>query len=484
MRVLFAASECIPFIKTGGLADVVGTLPKALAAMGADARVILPKYRRIAEKYRNAMHHVFDTTISLGWRNQYLGIDCLEADGVIYYFVDNEFYFGEDYIYGSGDFETERFCFFCSAALEALPKLDFIPDILHCNDWQTGFIPLLQSTQYKRLPDYRSIKTVYTIHNLRYQGICNHMLADDLLSIGSEALQRIEYSGGASAMKAGIAYADKLTTVSPTYAKEIRTPEYGETLDCDLRLRENDLLGILNGIDNTLYNPWTDKDTAVRYSKNAPYGKPGGSSPRGKLRCKQAILKELGLYGDMDAPLLAVISRLADQKGIDLVVESIPHFMEKGCRMVVLGMGEKHYESFFSECEKLYPNKFAFRSVMDDALARRIYAGSDIFIMPSVFEPCGLSQMFALRYGCIPVVRETGGLSDSVFAYNKFEDSGNGFSFKNYSAEELIAVTDMALELYVNDKDAWLRLIKRAMATDYDWGRSAKEYLRLYDSLK
>ncbi|MBR0135581.1 MAG: glycogen synthase [Clostridia bacterium] len=470
MKILFAASECLPFIKTGGLADVAGTLPKAIRALAPEheIRVILPKYKRIPESTRFSMRHAFDTTIALGWRNQYLGVDELVQDGVTYWFVDNEFYFGSDMIYGSGYYETERFCFFCKAVMESLKRLDFMPDIIHCNDWQTGFIPLLVK-KYGIMPDYAGIRTVFTIHNLRFQGVGDRLFVDDLLSLGQDALDRIEYSGGASAMKAGLMYADRITTVSPTYAREILTPEYGETLDCVLRDRAGDLTGLLNGISNELYDPANDPCTAAHFD---------AAHPEGKVECKKALLKELGLNEDASRPLLAVISRLADQKGIDLIEGLLPRLLKEGAQAVVLGMGDERYERGFAALTEREPG-FAFRCEMNDALSRRIYAGADIFLMPSRFEPCGLSQMLALRYGCIPVVRETGGLADTVQPYNKYENSGNGFSFCGMDLDTFEYVTRMALDLYRN-KPAWAQLVKRAMETDYDWKVSAGRYLELY----
>lgn len=472
MKILFAASECMPFIKTGGLADVAGTLPRALAKEGADVRVILPKYRLIPEEYRFAMRHVFDDYIYLGWRSQYLGIDELEFEGVTYWFVDNEFYFGGDRVYGEGEFEAERFCFFCKAVMEAMPRLGFMPDVLHCNDWQTGFLPLLVR-QYSRMPDYRNIKTVFTVHNLKFQGWCARSAAADLLGLGDEELDRIEYGGGASAMKAGLMYANRLTTVSPTYAKEIMTPEYGETLDMVLRDRQYDLSGILNGVDRRLFDPWRDKCIASRYSKN---------SLKGKQKCKAALQRELGFEVD-DAPLFAVISRLTQQKGMELVASVIPGIFDRGGRVVVLGMGDKKYIDIFNGFERNRPESFALRCEMNDAMARRIYAGADMFLMPSRFEPCGLSQLLALRYGCVPIVRETGGLADTVAPYNMYEDSGVGFSFKGYSPAELWSVTSLALDLYYTDREAWQRLVSRAMACDYGWQESAKAYIRLYQEM-
>ncbi|MBQ1818321.1 MAG: glycogen synthase [Clostridia bacterium] len=474
MKLLFAASECLPFIKTGGLADVAGTLPRAVAGLCPqdEVRVILPKYKKIPEKYRFIMRHLFDTHINLGWRSQYLGVDELTVDGVTYWFVDNEYYFGGDYVYGWGDHETERFCFFCKAVLESLPRLGFMPDVIHCNDWQTGYLPLL-AKQYSRRPGYGSIRTVFTIHNLRFQGIGRRALVEDLLSLSSGELDSIEYSGGVSAMKAAIRYADRLTTVSPTYAKEIMTPEFGETLDLDLRLRAQDLCGILNGISNDLYDPANDPAVAAHFD---------AQHPEGKREAKRALLEELGLDGDVDRPLVAVISRLTDQKGIDLIARLVPELISRSARVVILGMGEERYEQLFARmyCES---RAFAFRCEMNDALSRRIYAGADIFLMPSAFEPCGLSQILAMRYGCIPVVRETGGLYDTVTPYNRFEGTGRGFTYCGRSYESFRAVANMALDLYYSDKPAWAALVRRAMEADFDWRVSAGKYRELYASL-
>ncbi|MBO4562152.1 MAG: glycogen synthase [Clostridia bacterium] len=474
MKLLFTTSECVPFIKTGGLADVAGTLPRALKELSPESEiaVMLPKYRRIPEEYRFNMRHVFDTRIDLGWRNQYLGLDELVIDGVKYWFIDNEFYFGGDYIYGSGDFETERFCFFCKAVMESLTRLGFMPDVIHCNDWQTGYIPLLVR-QYARRPEYADIRTVFTIHNLRFQGIGSRGLVEDLLSLGQEPLDRIEYSGCASSMKAGLMYADKITTVSPTYAREILTPEFGETLDCVLRDRAGDLVGILNGISNDIYDPANDRCIPMAFDRDSLIG---------KRACKEELLRELGLEQNPDKPLFAVISRLTDQKGIDKVRGILPKLLWEGSQAVVLGMGDRDYEDYFGWLQSESPN-FAFRCEMNDGLARRIYAGADLFLMPSVFEPCGLSQMLALRYGCIPIVRETGGLADTIAPYNRFENTGNGFSFSGHSFESFAEVVGIALGAYY-DKPAWEGLVKRAMATDFDWRVSAEKYMLLYSWLR
>lgn len=470
MKILYVASECLPFIKTGGLADVLGTLPKAISELDPDAevRVMIPKYRRIPESVRFNTRHVFDTWIHLGWRSQYLGVDEYVHDGITYWFIDNEFYFGGDYIYGEGNFETERFCFFCKAVMESIPRLGFKPDIIHCNDWQAGWIPLLVR-QYGIRPDYAGIKTVFTIHNLRFQGIGDRGLVADLLSLGEDDLNAIEYSGCASSMKAAIRFSDRITTVSPTYANEILSPEYGETLDLDLRLRANDLRGILNGISNKLFDPASDPALPANYS----VGDMGG-----KEICKRELLKELGMPEDTSRPLFAVISRLTDQKGVDLISNLLPRLLREGAQAVVLGMGEKQYEDFFGRLG--WENaSFAFRCEMNDQLSRRIYAGADMFLMPSRFEPCGLSQLLALRYGCIPIVRETGGLYDTVQPYNKFENTGNGFSFCGHGLEAFSYVTELAMDLYC-DKPRWNEMVERAMKCDYDWHISAGKYTELY----
>lgn len=473
MKILFAASECLPFIKTGGLADVAGTLPKAIQELksGDEIRVILPKFRRIPEEYRFNMRHVFDTYITLGWRNQFLGVDEYVLDGVTYWFVDNEFYFGSEYVYGYGDFETERFCFFCKAVMESLKRLDFMPDVIHANDWQTGYLPLLVH-QYAKRPDYSGIRTVFTIHNLKFQGWGRRELVDDLLSLGQDALDRIEYGGGASAMKAGLMYSNKITTVSPTYAREILTPEFGETLDCVLRDRAGDLSGILNGISTTLYDPASDKNIAKNYSAD---------NLAGRAVCKRALLKELGLEQDEKKPLFAVISRLTDQKGMDMVLGILPELLSVGAQVAVLGMGDEKYEGAFRHYDWSSPN-FVFRAEMNDALARRMYAGADIFLMPSAFEPCGLSQLLALRYGAIPLVRETGGLADTVCAFNKYEKTGNGFSYWGREFSSFRDVVYLALDTFLN-KRTWNALVKRAMACDFDWKVSAGKYLDLYRSI-
>lgn len=472
MRITFVSSECTPFIKTGGLADVVGTLPTALFKLGVKVSVIIPKYSKIPEKFRNSAEHIIDFHIPLGWRNQYVGVDLLTMNGINYYFADNEYYFKQDYVYSDGNFETERFCWFCRAVPEILSRLDIVPDVLHLHDWQTGLIPMLISEQYKPDPRWARVKTLFTIHNLRYQGLMNPLLVNDMLGVGQNALERAEYYCNVNALKAGIVYSDMISTVSPSYAEEIKTPAYGETLDGLLRTKR--IVGILNGIDIASFNPWRDKALAARYSKN---------NVSGKKRCKQALQEELGLESDADAPLIALISRLTNQKGLDLFQSVIPGLMDLGAEIIVLGMGDEQYERRFAAEQAARPSRFQFRAEMNDSLARRIYAGADIFLMPSAFEPCGLSQMFAMRYGCIPVVRETGGLADSVIPYNRFTGEGNGFSFRNYSASELYNAARDAIFLYRDCKEAWQNLIKAAMHCDFSWKRSADRYKSVYGEL-
>lgn len=476
MKVCIVASECFPFIKTGGLADVIGALPAAETELGAEVSVMIPKYSRIPEQYKNRMRHVTDFYITLGWRSQYVGVELIEENGVNYYFLDNEYYFKQDYVYADGDFETERFCWFCRAALESLLHLGAAPDVIHLNDWQTGLIAMLLNEQYRHNPAFREVKTVYTIHNLRYQGLMSPLFVNDLLSLGQYALSKIEYYCFANAMKAGIVYADAVTTVSPTYAKEITTPMYGETLDGLLASRGDGVCGILNGIDRKSYNPWTDKALCCRFSAN---------SLSGKAKCKAALQKELELGSDPGAPIAAVISRLTNQKGLDLVDAVIPGLLDLGAQIVILGTGDRYLEDRFGGLahSDVGRGRVAFRCEMNDSLARRIYAGADMFLMPSAFEPCGLSQMFSMRYGTLPVVRETGGLADSVKPYNKFTDEGTGFSFRNYSATELYNACREAIDLYKFSRETWDRMVKRAMNADFCWKESAKQYLGLYSRI-
>jgi len=476
MKILFAASECVPFIKTGGLADVVGALSPVLTQQGADVRVILPLYASIPEKWTSQMKQECEFEVELCWRKQYCGIKSLEYQGVKFYFVDNQFYFGRSYIYGLGGDEYERFGFFSRAVIDALPHLNFQPDVVHCHDWQTGMVPALLKIQYAHFPFYQNMKTVYTIHNLQYQGVFPIKAVQDTLGLGDSLFtsDKLECYGCANYMKAGLVYADELTTVSPSYSDEIQTAFYGERLDGLLRARKEQLSGILNGIDIDDYDP--SKDPMIYANYDAYH-------LGGKETCKAELQKELGLNVDPDAPVVGIISRLSNQKGLDLIECVIRELMDTGIQLVVLGMGEAKYTNLFSWAESEYPGRLAARFAMNHQLAHRIYAGADMFLMPSQFEPCGLSQMIALRYGTVPIVRETGGLRDTVLSYNKFTDEGNGFSFFNYNAHDMLHTVRRAVHYYKNNREVWYKLIVRGMEGDYSWGNSAGKYLDLYNKL-
>ena len=476
MKILFAASECVPFIKTGGLADVVGALSPVLAEKGNDVRVVIPLYSAIPEKWTSQMEQVCDFEVELGWRRQYCGIKTLEYQGVKFYFVDNQYYFGRSYIYGLGGDEYERFGYFSRAVIDFLPHIDWQPDVIHCNDWQTGMVPALLKIQYAHLPFYQDIKTVYTIHNLQYQGVFAIKDVQDTLGLGDSLFtsDKLEYYGCANYMKAGLVYADELTTVSPSYSDEIQTAFYGERLDGLLRARKAQLSGVLNGIDINDYDPSKDQNIYAQYD---PY------HLGGKEYCKQELQKELGLTVDPKAPLVGIISRLSNQKGFDLIECVIRELMATGIQLVVLGMGEAKYTNLFSWAESEYPGRIAARFAMDSKLAHRIYAGSDMFLMPSQFEPCGLSQMIAMRYGSVPIVRECGGLRDTVLSYNKFTDEGNGFSFFNYNAHDMLHTVRRAVRYYNTNREVWYKLIVRGMTGDFSWYKSANKYLELYQKI-
>ncbi len=476
MKILFTASECVPFVKTGGLADVVGSLASVLAAQGHDVRVILPKYGGIPEQYETRMFHTVDFEVNLGWRRQYCGIEQMDLNGVTYYFLDNRYYFGRNYIYGMGGDEYERFAFFCRGVLNALPLIPFMPDVIHAHDWQTGMIPALLRIQYRGLPKYDPIRTVFTIHNLRYQGVFGIRDVQDVLGLQDDVFtdDKLEFFGNTNYLKAGIVYADEVTTVSPTYAEEIQTAYYGESLDGLLRARSNHLTGIINGIDIREYNPAADEVIAARFS---------AADLAGKATCKRALQEELGLAVRPEVPVVAMITRLSNQKGLDLVDYVIADIMHEDLQLVCLGMGEARYVNLFSWAEQNYPGRVAARFVMDSALAHRVYAAADIFLMPSSFEPCGLSQMLAMRYGAIPVVRETGGLRDTVLSYNEFSGEGNGFTFLNYNAHDMLHVLQRALHFYWNKKDIWKELQYRGMTADFSWENSARHYAALYQKV-
>ncbi len=476
MKVLFVASECVPFSKTGGLADVVGALPKEIKKSGVDVRVITPLYSAIPEKWRSKMEHLLYFYVNLGWRRQYVGIERLTLNDITYYFVDNEYYFGRSYIYGLGGDEGERFAFFDRAVMEALPKIDFVPDVLHCHDWQTGLIPAMLEIQYRVLKPYQKIKSVYTVHNLQYQGIFPIDQIEELVSLGAQAYtpDHMEFYGQCSFMKGGLTFAQKITTVSPTYAEEVKTAYYGERLDGLMRSRSQDLLGILNGIDLEEYDPMTDPLIEARF---------GPETVDRKVQNKLALQRELGLQEGADIPLIGMVGRLSSQKGLDLLEHVLDGVMTTGCQLVVLGMGEDRYVDLFNWAQWKYAGRIASRIEMNHTMAHRIYAGADMFLMPSMFEPCGLSQMISLRYGTIPVVRETGGLRDTVLSYNKYTEEGNGFTFLNYNAHDMLTVVERAVNYYRNHPDVWKKLMERAMRGQYGWDQSAHHYVDLYKEL-
>ncbi|MFB9277854.1 glycogen synthase GlgA [Cohnella cellulosilytica] len=473
MRVMFAASEAMPLVKTGGLADVVGALPKALAKQGAEVTVVLPKYGAIPPEIADAAETIAVTEVRLGWRRQYCGIQEVVVDGVRFILIDNEFYFKRGQLYGYGD-EAERFVFFSLAVLELLDKLERMPDILHCHDWQTGLIPFLLKTRYANRPGYRNIRTVYTIHNLQYQGVFSRELLQDLLATGDDSFTQdsLEFYGAASCMKAGLRFADKLSTVSFTYAHEIQTEEYGEKLDGVIRQRSNDLWGILNGIDTEVYDPLSDPNLAVNYR----------DSLEDKRGNKLALQRELGLPEDAGAPLIGIVSRLTQQKGFDLIAEALPELMKMKVQLVVLGSGEPDIEAMLRSALAANRDKLALWFGFNEGLARRIYAASDLYLMPSRFEPCGLSQLLALRYRSVPIVRETGGLKDTVAPYNEYTGTGNGFTFGPPTAHDMLYTIRRALSFYGDDKH-WARIVANGASKDYGWESSAKLYCQLYREL-
>ncbi|GKU79686.1 glycogen synthase GlgA [Paenibacillus sp. L3-i20] len=473
MKILFATSEAVPLAKTGGLADVAGALPKALNKRGADVRVVLPKYEEIADEYINQFERIAEFQVSFGWRNQYCGLLRATIADVTYYLIDNELYFKRRGLYGYGD-DAERFVFFSFAVMEAVRYMDFHPDIVHCHDWQTGLIPFLLRTRYAYDPAWAYTKSVFTIHNLKYQGIFGIDLLKELTGAGDELFvaEKLEFYGAASCMKGGIVYGDKLTTVSESYAQEIQTPYYGENLDSLLRYRAGDLVGIVNGIDEDLYDPMND------LSLHTPYR----NSLSRKRKNKIDLQTELGLPQSTTIPLIGIVSRLVEQKGIDLIAATLDDLLHEEVQLVVLGAGEWRYEELFADAARRYPDKVVVWWGYSDRMARRIYAGSDMFVMPSKFEPCGLSQLIALRYRSVPIVRETGGLKDTVQAYNEYTGEGNGFSFSNYNAHDYLDTVKRAITSY-HDEETWKQIVDNVSRGDYSWDVSAKAYLNVYSQL-
>ena len=468
MKILFCSSEVVPFAASGGLGDVAGSLPKALNVSGQDVRVILPLYGKIKEKYSEDLKFIDSFNVSLGWRNQYCGLFTMEQNGVTYYLIDNEFYFDRPNLYGYGD-DGERFAFYSKAILESLLHLDFEPDIIHANDWQSALVTLYINVYYRHIQKFQKIKTVFTIHNIAYQGQYGYNVIADTLGLPQEWAHHAEYNGDTNFMKAAIENADKVTTVSPTYAQEILDPWFAHGLDPILREKQHKLWGILNGIDYESYNPKTDKIIVKNFHADAFI--------KNKAVCKKELRSLFNLEED-DSPIISMVTRLVGHKGVDIIVDAMQGLVDKGYQVVVLGTGESQYENFFRDLAAKYPGRVGVEIAFIPALSRKIYAGSDMFLMPSKSEPCGLSQMIALHYGTIPIVRETGGLKDSVKDSQGGE--GNGFTFANYSASELYDCCMRAYEGY-QDTKGWRVLVKRAMQSDCSWKNSAKEYIRMYE---
>ena len=473
MNVLFASSECAPFVKTGGLGDVAGSLPQALREKNIDARVILPLYNCIPQKYKDEMRYIDHIYIDIGWRKQYCGVFELKYNNCIYYFIDNKFYFNGDKPYDYIHLDCEKFIFFSKAVLSILPTLGFRPDVIHCNDWQTGPIPVFLDT-FRDNPFFQGIKTVITIHNLKFQGRWDFKGIKDAMGISDYYFtpDKMEYYKDANLLKGGMVYADKISTVSDTYAREIMTPYYGEGLDSLLRAREGDVIGIVNGISYDDWNPSKDEYIEKKYTAR--------SFKTGKAANKAALQRELGLPEDPDKMLIGMVSRLTDQKGFDLVAYKLEELCNGGCQIVVLGTGDEQYENLFRHYAWKYPDRFSAQITYSNATSHKIYAACDAFLMPSAFEPCGLSQIISMHYGTLPIVRETGGLKDTVIPYNKYTGEGTGFSFANYNADEMLGCVWRAMDVYYNDRDAWNVMVKRAMGEDYSWDVSAEKYIDMY----
>ena len=471
MKILYAASEAAPFAKSGGLADVAGALPKALVRDGIDARVVMPLYGDL--KFKDTLTYVTNFSVPVGWRSQYCGLFKAERDGVVFYFIDNEYYFKRSGLYGFYD-DGERFAFFSRAILEMLFYTDFEPDIINCNDWQTALTPVYLNLYYRHLDKFSRIKTVFTIHNIAYQGKYGLDILEDTCGIGARDAHVVEYDGCANFMKGAIECADKVTTVSPTYAQELKYAYFAHGLENVMSMNARKLHGVLNGIDMQRYDPSRDKSLAAAYSSD---------DLAGKKKDKAALQRVLGLQERPDTPILAMVSRLVSHKGLDLVCETLDAFMGKDVQFVVLGKGDAKYETFFEYAKQRYGGRMAVYLGYSEQLAMQIYAGADLFLMPSKSEPCGLSQMIAMRYGAVPIVRETGGLKDTVHAYEAWNGQGNGFTFANYNAGDMCHVICEAIDLYHDNKGAYAMLQQRGMTADFSWTRSAQEYRHIYESI-
>lgn len=472
INVLFASSEVFPFAKTGGLGDVAGSLPKAISKSGTDIRVVMPKYSSIPNKYKDSMDFLGFIYVDISWRHQYCGIYKLVHDGVTCYFLDNEYYFNRSELYGDFD-QAEQFTFFSKALIEMLTFIDFKPDIIHCNDWQTGVVSLLLNANYRSNPFYSKIKTVFTIHNLKYQGVFSKDILTNILGLNWQYFtpHGIEFYDQVNFMKAGLVYSDSITTVSPSYAQEIKSDFYGENLNDILVHRSNDLYGILNGIDYEKNDPETDSRLYANYS---------AEDISKKYENRRMLQKELGLPVRPDVPIIGIISRLTAQKGFDLIECVLEEILQLDIQLVLLGKGDEHYKYIFENAAFWHSGKVSANITFSDTLAQRIYAGSDMFLMPSLFEPCGLGQIFSFRYGAVPIVRETGGLNDTVLSYSEYTGDGNGFTFTNYNAHDMLNTIRRAVYFYNNRKDVWNLLVQRGMKTDFSWDKSANAYLDMY----
>lgn len=473
-NILFVASECVPFIKTGGLADVVGSLPKHVNQEQYDVRVMIPKYMAIPDEYKSKFQYKTHFHMDLNWRNQYVGILEMEYEGITVYFIDNEYYFSGDTPYGNINEDIEKFAFFCKAALSALPLIDFQPDIIHCHDWQTGLIPVFLKAIFQASEFFQGIKTIMTIHNLKFQGLWDRKTVQDITGLSSYYFtpDKLEAYGDANYLKGGIVYADYITTVSESYAQEIKTYFYGEGLEGLIRARENALIGIVNGIDYSEYNPETDPFLYKNYNAK--------NFRKEKIKNKAALQKELGLEQNEKKFMIGIVSRLTDQKGLDLIDYVMEELCSDDIQLVVLGTGEEKYENLFRHYAWKYNDRVSANIFYSNERSHKIYAACDAYLMPSLFEPCGLSQLMSLRYGTVPIVRETGGLKDTVEPYNQYENTGTGFSFKNYNAHEMLTTVQYAKSIYYTKKREWNKLIDRGMAADFSWNKSAQKYEELY----
>lgn len=476
-NILFIASEAVPFIKTGGLADVAGTLPKYFDKEKYDVRVMIPNYRCIPQHYKEQMRFITSFYMDLAWRSQYVGVLEMEYDGIHFYFIDNEYYFDGFKPYGYIHQDIEKFAFFSKAALSALPLIGFRPEIVHCHDWQTGLIPVYMKERFQQDSFFWNMRSIMTIHNLKFQGIWDVKAVRDITGLPASYFtpDKLEAFGDANYLKGGIVYADKVTTVSASYAEEIKTGFYGEKLDGLMRARSNDLWGIVNGIDYEEFNPETDKRIVQNYNQT--------TFRKEKVKNKLALQKELGLEVDAGKFMIGIVSRLTDQKGFDLIAYVMDELCAWDVQLVVLGTGEERYENMFRHFDWKYNNRVSANIYYSEDMSHKIYASCDAFLMPSLFEPCGLSQLMSLRYGTVPIVRETGGLKDTVEPYNEYESTGTGFSFANYNAHEMLGIVNYAKSIYYNKKREWNKIVDRGMLKDFSWNSSAAKYQELYDCL-